>query len=104
MENFAQVRSALEAMENAAGSADAEMSKIEKSLDYKINRLKLTWVGALQEITDREDIGKLIDMLTSLSESVTGLLGNLGLLGTLSIGGSLFLSLKENVGRVMLVA
>lgn len=35
--NFDAVREALEKMENSAGSADAEMEKIEQSLTFKLN-------------------------------------------------------------------
>jgi hypothetical protein len=35
--NFSAAEKAMENMENAAGSADAEMSVVEKSVTYKIN-------------------------------------------------------------------
>lgn len=80
--NFDAVRDALEAMENSAGSADREMSTIEQSIDYKINSLKQTWVGTVQQMIDRGDFGNIIDGLTKLSEGIGFLISNLGLLGT----------------------
>ena len=62
-------------MENSAGSADREMSVIEQSLEYKINKLKETWVGFAQDTASRETLGGIVDALTSLSNIVTTLLG-----------------------------
>ncbi|MBQ0036435.1 MAG: phage tail tape measure protein [Firmicutes bacterium] len=100
--NFEQVRKALEEMEQAGGSADAEMSIIEKSLDYKLNELSQTWVGTFQKMTDRGDIGKLIDILTGLSEAIGSVVEKAGLLGTLAFGGGLFAGIK-NIGICMRV-
>ena len=73
-------------MENAAGSADKEMSIIQDSLEYKINALKQTWVGVLQSVVDRGDLGNLINGLTSVSEVIGGIISKLGLLKTAIIG------------------
>ena len=68
--NFDQVRKAIQEMEDSAGSADREMEAIESSLEFKINRLKETWVGTAQQIADRGDIGKGIDALYEVSEAI----------------------------------
>lgn len=73
-------------MEGAAGSADKEMDIIRDSLEFKINALKQTWVGTLQEITDRGDIGKFVDMLTKISEGLGDIISNLGIFKTALIG------------------
>ena len=89
--NFSAAEKAMEEMENAAGSADAEMAIIESSIDYKINKFRETWVGVAQELIDRGDIGKFIDGLTSISESIALVTKNLGLLSTAGlIGGTIF--------------
>ncbi len=67
--NFEAVENALENMENASGSADREMGKIQNSLAYKINAFKQTWVGMAQELLNRDDVGKFIDNLTKASEN-----------------------------------
>lgn len=85
IQNFDTVDAALVEMENAAGSADAEMGIIEESIEYKMNALKQTWVGIMQDAVDRGDIGKLIDLLTKLSETIEFVVDNVGTLGT--IGG-----------------
>ena len=85
-------------MDEAAGSSNDEMSIIEQSLTYKINALKETWVGAVQDIVDRGDLGTIIDGLTKLSEGITFVTSNLGLLKTAALGISAALSFK-NVGR-----
>lgn len=84
--NFDEVERAMDEMEGAAGAADAEMGIIRDSLEYKINALKQTWVGVLQEITDRGDIGKFVDFLTTISEGLGNIVSNLGLVKTAIIG------------------
>ena len=86
LNNWDAVSNAIDNMTNSAGNADAEMEVIKQSWDYKINALKETWVGTLQELINREDIGKLIDGLTSISEVIGSIVGNLGLVKTALIG------------------
>lgn len=73
-------------MEDAAGSADAEMTIIQDSLEYKINALKQTWVGTLQTLVDRGDFGTIVDNLTKVSEGIGFITSKLGLLKTAIIG------------------
>ena len=80
--DFSEVERAMTNMENAAGSADEEMGIIRDSLEFKINALKQTWVGMLQEVTDRGDIGNVIDALTKLSEGLGGVISKLGIIKT----------------------
>lgn len=96
--NFEAAEKALKEMEQAAGSADAEMSIIEESIDYKLNALKETWVGNAQEMLNREDFGSTIDALTKLSEAIGFVIEKSGLLGTVGIGAGLFAGIK-NVGE-----
>ena len=93
--NFDAAEKALREMEDAAGSADAEMSIIEDSLEYKINALKQTWVGVAQEMIDRGDFGKVIDGLVKLSEAIGFVLDKAGLLGTAGLIGGGILSVKN---------
>ena len=85
--NFNAVEKALKEMENAAGSADAEMEIIQESIDYKLNALKETWVGVAQTLIDRGTIGQIVDGFTRISEAIglvvekAGLLGSLGVMG-----------------------
>ena len=69
LSNFDAAEKALREMENAAGSADAEMSIVEESIDFKLNALKETWVGTAQEILNRGDLGNAVDGLIKLSEA-----------------------------------
>lgn len=86
LDDFSSVDKAMDTMENAAGSADREMGIIRDSLEYKINALKQTWVGTLQDVADRGDIGKLIDGLTSFSEAMGTVISNIGVFKTAFIG------------------
>ena len=98
LKNFSQVRKALVEMENSAGSSDKEMSAIESSLEYKINKLKETWVGTVQEMVDKGSLGKLVDGLTKLSEALGALINKFGLIKTAAMAFSTVLT-KNNVGR-----
>lgn len=82
LEDFSSVEKAMETMGAAEGSSEKEMGVIRESLDYKINKLKETWVGFLQEMIDRGTLGDIVDAFTSISEAVSGLVNNLGLLKT----------------------
>lgn len=70
LENFSAAEQALKTMENAAGSSDAEMENIRQSIEFKLNSLSQTWVGTLQNLIDRGTVGKIIDILTSLSQGI----------------------------------
>lgn len=97
IQNFKGVEKALDVMDNAAGSSDREMSVIESSIEYKINALKETWVGTVQDILDRGDIGTIVDGLTKISEAISFVTSNLGILKTAALGVAGYLSFK-NVG------
>lgn len=86
LDDFSEVERAMSEMENAAGAADDEMKVIETSLDYRLNRLKQTWVGTLTEIADRKELGNAVDGLTTLSEGLGGIISKLGVLKTAIIG------------------
>ena len=103
IKNFDQVRAAIEAMYKSAGSSETEMSTIEKSISYKINALKETWVGTVQELVDRGDIGKIVDGLTKISEVLGLIINNVGILGSVGLGAGIFAGIK-NVGIDTLVA
>lgn len=84
--NFDQVRKAIQEMEDSAGSADREMEAIESSLEFKLNRLKETWVGTAQQIADRGDIGKGIDALYEVSEAIGFIIDKVGILNIGIVG------------------
>lgn len=98
LSNFDAAEKAINEMSQAAGSADAEMSIIEQSIDYKLNRFQQTWVGIAQNLIDRGDIGKIVDAGTKLSEIIGAITDKLGLLGTVGLGTGGFFGIK-NLGR-----
>lgn len=83
IKNWDAVEKSLVEMENSAGSADAEMSKAEQTISYKLNALKETWVGFLQEMANRNAIKGIIDGLTTISQGFTSL-GGIGVAGVLA--------------------
>lgn len=84
--NFDEVERAMKEMEGAAGSADAEMEIIRDSMAFKINELKQTWVGMLQDTVSRDSMKDLIDALTKISKILTDIVSNAGLVKTAFIG------------------
>ena len=98
IQNFEAVDKALAEMGESAGSSDKEMEAVESSLSYKINALKETWVGCVQDMIDRGDLGTIVTGLTKVSEAITFLLDKLGILGSIGLGAGIFSGIK-NVGR-----
>ena len=98
IQNFKAVDKALAEMDESAGSSDKEMEAVESSLSYKINALKETWVGCVQDMIDRGDLGTIVTGLTKVSEAITFLLDKLGILGSIGLGAGIFSGIK-NVGE-----
>ena len=84
-------------MAKSAGNAEAEMSVIMDSLDYKLNKNKETWVGVSQNLLQREDMKAVVDAFTAIGEAVDFATDKLGLFGSIGLGAGLFASFK-NVG------
>lgn len=99
LQNFQQAEKSLEVMENSAGSSDKEMSIAQDTLDYKINKLKGTWTGFLQEIADQKTTGGVIDFFTAVSDVITNIVSGLGLLKTTVISVFAVIAAKNNLGR-----
>lgn len=97
IQNYSAVKDAMTAIEESAGSADAEMENIRQSLDYKINALKETWVGLAQELIDRGDIGEIVDALTRISEVIKDITTGIGLLGTAGGIAGAIIGYKSNI-------
>lgn len=94
LSNFDQARSAIEAMENSAGSAGREMEKIEQSLEYKLNKLQETWVGVAQNLFKTDDMKLVVDTLTGISNMVDVLTEKLSLFGSVGLVGAISMILK----------
>lgn len=99
LEDFSEVERAMNNMEEAAGSADAEMKIVEESLAFKMNNLKQTWIGIIQEVLNKGLIGKALDFLTKFSEILGVIVKKLGIIGTAGIIGSGF-ALFKNWGKI----
>lgn len=87
IQNFKGVEKALDVMDNAAGSSDKEMETAKQSITYKLNELKQTWVGTVQDIANRDDLGKIVDGLIDLSSAIGFVIDKLGLVGTVGLFG-----------------
>ncbi|WP_251316655.1 phage tail tape measure protein [Flintibacter muris] len=86
LQNFEAAEKAMQNMTNSAGNADAEMEVITKSLEFKLNALKETGVGIFQDMFKREEVGAVIDMLTTLLGLFGKLTAALGPFGTALAG------------------
>ena len=99
LSNFDQVEKALEVMSNSAGNADKEMGIITDSLEYKLNALKETFTGIWQNLFQREDMGAVIDGLTSILGVIDTVTEHLGLFKTALLGFSIA-SIIKNFGAI----
>lgn len=86
LNDFSSVDQALETMEGAAGSADRELGIVQDSIEFKINELKQTWVGFLQDTLQRDTLKNIVDGFTNFSEVLTNLASNFGILKTAAVG------------------
>lgn len=66
LNNFEAAQKSMETMANSQGEAMKEMEIIYDSIDYKMNRLKETWVGLAQDFIERDTFKGLIDGTTSI--------------------------------------
>lgn len=85
IQNFKGVEKALNVMDNAAGSSDKEMETAKQSITYKLNELKQTWVGTVQDIAKRKDLALIVSGLTDISKALGFVIGKLGLIPTLIV-------------------
>ena len=85
LSNFDQARDAIAKMEESAGSADREMSKIMDSLEYKLNALEQTWVGVAQNLFQTDDMKGVVEVLQIISNVVDTLTEHLGLFGSVGL-------------------
>jgi len=101
LQNFSAAEEAMSKMEDSAGNADAEMSIIMESLEYKLNALKETGTGIIQNLFPREDIGNAVEALTSILEVVDKITEKLGPGGTLAAlaGAGGLVALIKNFGK-----
>lgn len=89
IQNIDTYRESLDLMKDSAGNADSEMRIITESISYHVNALKETWVGVAQEVFQSKDIIIFTDALTGVSEVIGGIVGDLGLFGTIATGGAI---------------
>lgn len=80
IQNFKGVEKALDVMDNAAGSSDKEMETAKQSITYKLNELKQTWVGTVQDIANRKDLSLIMSGLIGVSKGLGFVIGKLGLI------------------------
>lgn len=86
LSNFQSAESAMEKMANSAGNAMQEMEKVYDSLEYKLNKLRETWVGVAQNLIDSDQFKLVVDFFTELSSWVEWTTDKLGLFGTALAG------------------
>lgn len=85
-------------MSESAGAADREMDIITNSLEYKINALKETMTGIWQNLFQREDMGVLVDGLTSILGVIDAVTEKIGLFGT-ALAGLSIAGIIKNFGK-----
>lgn len=98
LNNFDTVTASLQSMANSAGNAEAEMAVAMDSIDFKLNKVKETGTGIVQNLFGREDIKSVLDVIGTLGDRLDWLTEKLGLFGSIGLGAGLFTGIK-NVGN-----
>ncbi len=101
LQNFEAAEKAMNNMANSAGNADAEMSVVTESLEYKLNALKVTGEGITQNIFPREDIAMIVEALTGVLSVIDTITSHLGSLGSVLAGIGIVAFIK-NLGWVII--
>lgn len=83
LSNFSTAESVVEKTANSTGNAMKEFEKAQDSLSYKLNALKETGTGIIQNVFDSDAIKTSVDLLTDLLGLVDKLTSGLGGLGTI---------------------
>lgn len=96
IKNFSAAERALDEMSNSAGSAEAEMSVMFDSIDYKANKLKETGVSIAQNLLQRDEAKFILDSLTKVAEIFDHLTEKAGILKTLFAGVGIYAGIKNN--------
>lgn len=96
--NFDAAEKSIQSMSQSTGNAEAEMSVVMDSLEYKLNKLSQTGVGISQNLFQREDLKNAVDGLTKVGEVLDFLTNKLGLFGTTMATLGIIGGIK-NVGR-----
>lgn len=99
IQNFKGVEKALNVMDNAAGSADKEMETAKQSITYKLNELKQTWVGTVQDIANRKDLSLIMSGLIGVSKGLCFVIGKLGLIPSIIAPIAVILGKGESTQR-----
>lgn len=98
LNNFDTVTASLQSMANSAGNAEVEMADAMDSIDFKLNKIKETGTGIVQNLFDREEIKSVLDVIGTLADGLDWLTEKLGLFGSIGLGAGLFAGIK-NVGN-----
>ena len=99
IQNFEAVDKALKEMNESAGSSDREMETVQQSLAYKLNELKETWVGIVQQTVKRGDISNILSGLTVISNVLGVIINKIGVGKTLLAGISAFIGRDKSKER-----
>lgn len=99
IQNFKAVDKALKEMNESAGSSDREMETVQQSLAYKLNELKETWVGIVQQTVKRGDISNILSGLTGISNVLGVIINKIGVGKTLLAGISAFIGRDKSKER-----
>lgn len=101
IENYEVIEEVIKACEEAEGSAREENEKFLESIQGRINLLSNQATELWTKVIDDETLKTGIDLATQFLKIITELVDNIGILGTLGVGGSAFAGFK-NYGLLQL--
>lgn len=98
LDNWSQVEKAIEAANNASGTASQEQEKCMASLQGKINAFKASWSALANTILSSDFLKGLVDSGTSLISVLDSIIGKLGTIPTIVGSIAAAMSFKNGAG------
>lgn len=80
--NWSDVEKAIEATNNATGTAREEQERYSQSLQGKLDSLKASWQALSNTFLSSDFLKRLVEGLTGVLNAIDGITGSIGFLGT----------------------
>ena len=100
--NFGQVEAALEAANNAAGTAAAENERYMESLQGKLDSFKASWQALANDVIDSDLLKSGVDFGARILDTIDALINRIGVLIPLATALTAALSFKSKTGELII--
>lgn len=87
--------------QNAGGSAAAEAAKTAESVQGRLNTIANTWLSIVDKFASPDAMKTILSGIQGILNAINGFASIGGSLSNITALGALFLSLSQNIGRMM---